>query len=71
MWATDRQKLYLKYLLLKIKNKKEWAHYFIIVNKKKFVPFNSNNVIWGGILFEDAKMLIHAILHNNYEIKKR
>ena len=70
MWATDRQKHYLRDLLLKIKTKKEWTNYFIVVNEKKYYPFRSNNTIWGGLLFDDAKILINAILHNNFEIKK-
>lgn len=70
MWATDKQKNYLRFLLLKIKSKKEWKYYYLIANEKKYYPFHSNNTIWGGILFDEAKVLIDAILHDNFEIKK-
>lgn len=70
-FATEKQKKFLKALLLKIKTKNEWVDYQLIVDNKSYEPFMSNNILTGGVLFEDAKKLITALLNKSFKIIKK
>ena len=70
-WWTCRQQKFIRSLLLKIKTKNEWQHYYLKFNDNFVFPFSGNNVIFGGLSFDKAHELICALFSKQYYIIKK